>query len=223
MENLIDEKYWLQRLGRLKNSLVKNNFEVYLVGSRQEAKEVVLKEIIPKTGAKLISMGDSLTAINTGLFIEIKNQTGLQFLDTFEKGIPIEEAFRRRRGALLVDLFITGTNAVTQKGQLVNLDMVGNRVGAITFGPRFVVIMVGRNKMVPDLEAAMDRVKNYSAPVNAIRHHAEHPELDPPCVETAVCSNCSSPMRICNTWTITEKSFPPGRIKIVLINEDLGL
>ena len=120
-------------------------------------------------------------------------------------------------------MFITGTNAVTQKGQLVNLDMVGNRVAAITFGPKHVVIMMGRNKIAPDLDSAMDRVRNYAAPVNAIRHHVEHPELDPPCVETAVCSNCSSPMRICNTWTITEKSFPPGRIKIVLINEDLGL
>lgn len=223
MENIIDENYWLQRLRRLKNSLEKNNFEVHLVNNQSEAKDVVLKDIIPKTGAKRISMGDSLTAINTGLFADIKDQSGLDFLDTFEKGIPIEEAFRRRREALLVDLFITGTNAITQKGQLVNLDMVGNRIGAITFGPIYVIIMIGRNKIVPDLETAMDRVRNYAAPVNAIRHHEEHPELDPPCVETAVCSNCSSPMRICNTWTITEKSFPPGRIKIVLINEDLGL
>jgi hypothetical protein len=83
--------------------------------------------------------------------------------------------------------------------------------------------MVGRNKIVPDLEAAMERIKNYSAPANAIRHNAEHPEMNPPCVKTASCSNCASPMRICNTWTITEKSFPQGRIKVVLINRDLGL
>ena len=223
MEGLIDEKYWLRRLDRLKNTLEKNNFEVYLANNQTEAKEIVLKEIIPRTGAKFISMGDSLTAVNTGLFEDIKEEDGIVFLDTFEVGIPVEEAFKRGKEALLADLFITGTNAVTQKGQLVNLDMVGNRVGAITFGPKYVAIMMGRNKVAPDLESAMDRVRNYAAPVNAIRHHAEHPELDPPCVETAICSNCSSPMRICNTWTITEKSFPPGRIKIVLINEDLGL
>ena len=223
MEKLIDENYWMRKLERLKKALEKNNFEVYLVNNRTEAKNVVLADIIPDTGAKLISMGDSLTAINTGLFEEIKKRQDLEFLDTFEHGIPIDEAFKRRKEALLVDLFITGTNAVTQKGQLVNLDMVGNRVAAITFGPQHVVIMVGRNKISSDLEAAMDRVKNYAAPINAIRHHVEHPELDPPCVETAVCSNCKNPMRICNTWTITEKSFPPKRIKIVLINEDLGL
>ena len=223
MENIVDEKYWQKRLSRLKNTLEKNNFEVYLVKNQSEAKNIVLKEIIPKTGAKLISMGDSLTAVNTGLFLDIKNQPDLDFLDTFESGISFEEAIERRRQALMVDLFITGTNAVTQKGQLVNLDMVGNRVGGITFGPKHVLILMGRNKMAPDLEAAMERVRIYSAPVNAIRHNVAHPELDPPCVETAVCSNCSSPMRICNTWTITEKSFPIGRIKIVLINEDLGL
>ncbi len=223
MEKLIDEKYWQRKLTRLKSTLEKNNFEVYLVQNAAEAKAVVLKEIIPKTGARRISMGDSLTAVNSGLFVDIKNQPGLEFLDTFEPGIPIMEALERRRQALLMDLFITGTNAVTEKGQLVNLDMVGNRVAAVTFGPRHVVILMGRNKMTPDLESAMERVRSYSAPVNAIRHHVDHPELDPPCVETGVCSNCRNPMRICNTWTITEKSFPPGRIKIVLINEDLGL
>ena len=223
MEDFLDEKYWGNHLNRLKNNLEKNNFEVYLAKNQFEAKNIVLKEIIPMTGAKFISMGDSLTAINTGLFSDIKNQSDLDFLDTFESGIPFSEAMDRRRKALLVDLFITGTNAVTQKGQLVNLDMVGNRVGGITFGPKYVVIMIGRNKIVPDLEAAMERVRSYSAPVNAIRHHEEHPELDPPCTETGICSNCSSPMRICNMWMITEKSFPMGRIKIVLINEDLGL
>ena len=223
MKNLIDEKYWQKRLNRLKDRLEKNNFEVHLAKDQSEAKNIVLKKIIPKSGAKLISMGDSMTAINTGLFEDIKNNPDLKFLYTFEPGISLEEAFERRRKALLSDLFITGTNAITQKGQLVNLDMVGNRVGAITYGPHHVVILMGRNKLVPDLEAAMDRVKTYAAPINAIRHKEEHSELDPPCTETGVCSNCNHPLRICNTWTITEKSFPPGRIKVVLINEDLGL
>jgi hypothetical protein len=223
MEKLIDVKYWLKRLERLKNRLEKNNFEVHLANDQSQAKDLVLKEIIPKSGAKLISMGDSMTAINSGLFEEIKKNPAVDFLNTFERGIALDEAFERRRQALLSDLFITGTNAVTQKGQLVNLDMVGNRVGAITYGPTYVVIMMGRNKIVPDLEAAMDRIKNYAAPINAIRHKEEHPELDPPCTETGVCSNCSHSLRICNTWTITEKSFPQGRIKVVLINEDLGL
>ncbi|MBC8417749.1 MAG: lactate utilization protein, partial [Desulfobacterales bacterium] len=123
-----------------------------------------------------------------------------------------------RRQALLVDLFITGTNAVTESGQLVNLDMIGNRIGGITFGPKSVVIMAGRNKVVPDLEEAMARIKEYVAPINAARLG-----MKTPCAKTSYCEECKSPQRICNTWTITEKSFPKGRVKIVLINEDLGL
>ena len=96
--------------------------------------------------------------------------------------------------------------------------MTGNRVAGITFGPRNVIILAGRNKVVPDLEDAMLRVKNYAAPANAMRL-----DKKTPCVKTSICEECRSPERICNTWTITEKSFPKGRIKVVLINEDLGL
>ena len=117
----------------------------------------------------------------------------------------------------MVDLFFTSTNAVTESGHLVNLDMIGNRIAALTFGPRFVVVLVGRNKIVPDLENAWDRIKNYAAPVNCMRL-----EKKTPCQATSYCQDCSGPERICNTWTITEKSFPKNRVKIVLINEDLG-
>ena len=95
--------------------------------------------------------------------------------------------------------------------------MYGNRVAGIAFGPKHVIIMVGRNKIVPDLEEAMFRIKNYAAPVNTMRL-----DKKTPCARTSCCEDCKSPDRICNTWTITEKSFPKGRIKIVLINEDLG-
>ena len=96
--------------------------------------------------------------------------------------------------------------------------MIGNRIGGLTFGPKNVIIMVGRNKIVADLDDAMWRVKNYTAPTNAMRL-----DKKTPCVKTATCEECKSPDRICNTWTITEKSFPKGRTKVVLINADLGL
>jgi hypothetical protein len=124
----------------------------------------------------------------------------------------------RRRQALLVDLFITGTNAVTEIGQLVNLDMICNRICALTFGPKWVILLIGRNKLVANLEEAMYRTKNYVAPANSMRL-----DKKTPCTKTSYCEECKSPDRICNTWTITEKSFPKGRVKVVLINEDLGL
>ena len=132
---------------------------------------------------------------------------------SFSNKIPNAQKAERRRKGLLADLFITGTNAVTEEGQLVNLDMVGNRVGAITFGPRHVVLLIGRNKVVADLDAAWERIKDYAAPANAMRL-----DMKTPCVKTGRCEECRSPYRICNSWTVTEKSFPKGRIKVVLIN-----
>jgi len=210
--------FWNKRLTDLKAALESNNFEVFLADSKDDAHEIVLKDIIPPLNARTISWGGSMTLIDTGLYKELRDNSKLEVLDTFDKNIPQDEMLERRRQSLLVDLFITGTNAVTESGQLVNLDMIGNRICGLTFGPKWVVILVGRNKIAADLDEAMFRVKNYVAPVNSMRL-----DKKTPCVKTSYCEECKSPDRICNTWTITEKSFPKGRVKVVLINEDLGL
>ncbi len=211
------ENYWKGRLVGVKDALERNNFEAFLADNAAKAKEIVQKEILVKTGAKSVSWGGSLTFTSTGLYDAMKNHPDLEVLDVFDKGLSDEEKVELRRRALLVDLFITGTNAVTETGKLVNLDMYGNRIAAITFGPKHVVILVGRNKIVPDVDEAMFRIKNYAAPVNAMRL-----DKKTPCVKTSYCEDCRSSDRICNTWTITEKSFPKGRIKVILINEDMG-
>ncbi len=211
------ENYWKGRLVGLKEVLERNNFDVFLANDAGQAKEIVQKQILPKTGAKSVSWGGSTTFTTSGLYDAIKDNSDLEILDTYDKKPSGEEKFELRRKALLVDLFITGTNAVTRTGQLVNLDMYGNRVAAITFGPKNVVILVGRNKIVTDIKEAMFRVRDYAAPVNAMRLNKKTP-----CATTSQCENCNSPERICNTWTITEKSFPKGRIKVILINQDLG-
>jgi L-lactate utilization protein LutB len=210
--------YWNKRLTDLKAALESNNFEVYLADNKDEAYKIVIEGILPPLNAKTISWGGSMTFQATGLYKELKSNSNLEVLDTFDKKIPPDEKNELRRQALLVDLFITGTNAVTETGQLVNLDMIGNRIGALTFGPKWVIILVGRNKIAADLDEAMFRVKNYVAPANSMRL-----DKKTPCAKTSYCEECKSPDRICNTWTITEKSFPKGRVKVVLINEDLGL
>jgi len=212
------DNYWSKRLEDLKKALEENNFEVFLADNAAQASDIVREEILPKTGANSVSWGGSMTFLDTGLYKAIKENSDLEVLDTFDKNISPEENLERRRQSLLADLFITGTNAVTETGQLINLDMIGNRVGAITFGPKNVVILLGRNKIVGDLDEALYRVKNYAAPTNAMRL-----DKKTPCVKTSYCEECKSPDRICNYWTITEKSFPKGRIKVVLINEDMGL
>ncbi len=213
------DTYWQLHLERCKKALEKNRFEVFVAADIQSAGAIFLNEILPGIDVKTAAWGDSMTFLATGVMAVINADTGIQMIDPFDAQASPAERLARRRQALLTDLFFTGSNAVTETGLLVNLDMVGNRVAGITFGPRHVVLFIGRNKIVPTLDDAMQRVKRYAAPANAIRH----PGLKTPCMKTAACADCSSPDRICNTWCITEKSFPKGRIKIILINQDLGL
>ena len=216
MDTPIDT-YWRIRLDALKEALDANNFDTIIVPTTADACRVVLEDIIPAATPESISWGGSLTHIQTGIYDALKALPGVDILDTYDKALSPKEMIQLRRRALLVDLFITGTNAVTEDGCLVNLDMIGNRVAALTFGPRRVVVLVGRNKIVPTFEDAVARIKNYAAPVNTMRL-----EKKTPCRKTGNCHDCSSPDRICNTWTITEKSFPKGRVSVILINEDLG-
>ncbi len=216
MKNPIDN-YWTLRLAAVKAMLEKNNFEVYLADSAHKAKNIALKDIIPSLDVKTVSWGGSMSFVATGLFTALNSDETLEVLNTFDKSVSIEEQLELRRKSLLVDLFVTGTNAVTEAGQLVNLDMIGNRVGAINFGPKHVIIIVGRNKICADLEDAMFRIKNYAAPVNTMNL-----DKKTPCSETGICQDCSAPERICNAWSITEKCFPKKRIKIIIVNEDLG-
>ena len=212
------EHYWQIRLKAVKEALEANNFEVFLAADVGEAGKIVKEQILPAVGAKSVSWGGSMTFLATGLYEEIKKMRGLEIFDAFDRSKPAEQVLETRRKSVLADLFITGTNAMTEGGILVNLDMLGNRACSINFGPKHVVILVGRNKIVAELDDAMYRVKNYAAPLNAMRL-----DKKTPCVKTSYCEDCKSPDRICNVWTITEKSYPKGRIKVVLINQDLGL
>ena len=211
--------FWEMRLENCGKALTKNNFEVFIAQDCAEAKAVFDQKIFPGLNVRSASWGDSLTLKTTGIIESIKTNPDIDVIETFAADVSRQELLERRRQALLVDLFFTGSNAVTESGKLVNLDMVGNRAGGITFGPKHVVLLIGRNKLVTDVEAAMARIRNHAAPLNAIRHEG----WKTPCVKTAYCMDCSSPDRICNTWTITEKSYPKKRIKIILINQDCGL
>ena len=212
------EKYWELRLKNCKCELEKNNFDAFIAQTPSDAKRIVIDQILPALDIKSVSWGDSLTLYATGILPYFREKNGIKLIETFGEKISRDKSMERRRKAILTDLFFTGTNAVTESGMLVNLDMIGNRVGGIIFGPKFVVIVVGRNKIVSNLEDAMNRIKNIAAPANAMRH-----AKNTPCAKTSYCMDCNSPDRICNIWTIQEKSHPKGRIKVILINQDLGL
>jgi L-lactate utilization protein LutB len=211
------QDYWQARLKDLKEALEVNNFEVFIAETVAQARTIVEDEIILRTSPQSVSWGGSMTFMNSGLYEALNDRKDLTVVDTYDKRLSDEQKMEKKRAALCVDLFFTGTNAITQSGELVNLDGVGNRVAGLIFGPKNVVVLAGRNKIVPDIETAMGRIKNYVAPVNTRRLGKKTP-----CVKTSYCEECHSDDRICNTWTITQKSFPKKRIKIVLINEELG-
>jgi len=208
----------MTKISKTKKALEKNGFDVYQVENKEKAKEIFFNDILPEINPKTVSYGDSMSAESTGILEKLKKIENIKFIEPFDEEETRKEQIQASKDALQGDLFIAGSNAVTKTGLLVNLDMVGNRIAGIAFGPRKVVLIIGKNKITKDLENAMERVKKI-APKNAARY----PDLNLPCQKTGKCMDCSSPNRICNSWLITEKSYPKGRIKIILVEEDLGL
>ena len=136
----------------------KNNFEVFLVNSSSEAKDLVLNVIIHQLDPKIITQGGSMTFGSTELGPILMDDPRFIIINPYESGITPADAYERRRQSLLSDIYFAGSNALIEDGKLVNLDGVGNRIGGINFGPKNAVLFVGRNKIVPDVDSAMVRV-----------------------------------------------------------------
>ena len=169
----------------------------------------------------LVGMGDSLTLEELGVIAELE-RGNYRFLNPWKPGITRAESLRLRREALTSDIFLTGTNAVTLDGKLVNIDGLGNRVAGMIFGPAKVIVTVGANKIVPDTDTALARIKGIAAPLNVIRHDFG-PDVRPGCSETGICSECKPPNTICcNTVIIGSCSRDRGRIKVIIVGEALG-
>ncbi|MCK9239427.1 lactate utilization protein [Desulfocurvus sp.] len=209
------------RLQQAKKALARNGFDAYLVSGAAAARALVEKDILVRLmdeeNCRSVGFGGSMTLMETGIYDAVKATPGLTALDPFDPGLARFESLRVRREALTADIFFTGANAITADGRLVNLDATGNRVAALAFGPRFVVVVAGRNKVGGILEEAMRRVKELAAPVNAMRLGRKTP-----CTRSLRCEDCASPERICNTWSITERSWPRNRVKVVLVDQELG-
>lgn len=207
------------KLQKTIDSLRKNGFDIWFVNIRLEAEQLFWDEVFNKTKHDIVSWGDSLTLHTLGIIPKLQQSQNIELIETFGENLTWREQICNRKRALFSDMFLTGTNAITIQGQLVNLDMIGNRVAGIAFGPKSVVVFAGINKIVENVDAAMERIKSIAAPMNAKKHQ----DLKTPYQITGRCTNCNNSQRICNTWLITEKSYPASRIKIILINEPLGL
>ena len=194
-------------------ALEKNNFQAYYVATRAAAIEKV-NSLIP-AGAT-VGVGGSWTLKEMGIPEQLEKD-GHEVYDHNKPGLTMEESMSLRRKELLCDVFISGTNAITLDGQLVNTDGSGNRVAAMSFGPKKVVVVVGVNKIVADLDAAMERIEMYAAPINNKR--LDRPN---PCTVTGTCMDCQGATRICNITTILHKKPPTIDFHVVIVGEELG-
>lgn len=205
-----------QRNDKLGEQLVKalktRHFDAYYCSTKQAAAQQVIS-LIPRTD--IVSWGGSATMEALGIIQRVKME-GWKVIDR-DSAQNKEERFELMRQALLCDTFLAGTNAITEDGELINVDGNGNRVAAVTFGPKSVIIACGMNKVVKDIPAALSRARNYAAPVNAQRF-----DIQTPCRFTGACADCKSVDSICTYIIRTRLCKPEGRIKIVLIGENLG-
>jgi hypothetical protein len=199
---------------RALDSLKQHNIDARFVSNKEDALREALS-LIPR-GAR-VGLGGSQTVREIGL-LDALRKGDCKLIDQYQEGISKEENMRRRLEGTRCEVFVCGTNAVTEDGALVNIDGMGNRVSAIIFGPSRVIIVVGRNKIVKDVAAGLERAQKYVAPKNAKRFG-----VGTPCVESGECSDCSHPERICNIYSIVKRQWAPGRITVIIVDQDLGM
>lgn len=206
------KRYVEARCGSAVEALRKREMDARFFPSREEAVEAVLETIPPDAA---VGCGGSWTMRQIGL-LDALRERGNRVL-AHEGDMSFEETMRVRREALLCPFYLSGANAVTMEGEIVNIDGIGNRVAGTCFGPSTVIIVAGYNKLVPDLDAAFQRIREVAAPANAVRYN-----LDTPCVEKGRCMDCSKPTRICRVTAIISRRPMMTDFKVFLVGESLG-
>lgn len=208
----MQQKYYDKRAQVLIKNLRARHFEAFYCANKEQALTKAL-ELIPKGVS--VGWGGALSAQQIGL-IDALNAGEYNAIDRDQTNTP-EEREQAMKKCLLADVFVTGANAISLDGQMVNIDGNGNRVAAIVYGPGSVLVIAGMNKVVDTLENAVTRARTVAAPMNKQRF-----ALETPCEVTGACANCKSEGCICNQILITRNCKPAGRIKFILVGEDLG-
>jgi len=196
-------------------NLEKRNMNGLYCETSQEAVKAICG-MIPEN--VLVGLGGSMTIIETGL-VDALRKMNIRLLDRYREDVTPEKVNDMRMEGLRSDIFIASSNAITSDGKLVNEDGVGNRVAAMIYGPKKVILMVGMNKAVNTLEDAITRIKNTAAPINAVRV-----QKDTPCSKMGFCNDphCHPPHRICSQLVIIESNPEPDRVTVILVGEELG-
>ena len=210
--NQATKAYYDKRAPILMKNLQSRHFDAYYCPDKASALEKAL-ELIPK-GAK-VGWGGSVSANEIGLIQAVKDGDYRDIdRDSCKDPAQLRKLYLE---AMLADVFITGANAMTLDGQMINIDGNGNRVGPICYGPESVIVIAGMNKVEDSLEAAMTRARTVAAPMNKQRF-----PIATPCEVTGTCADCKAEGCICNQIVITRHCRPAGRIKFIIVGEPLG-
>lgn len=204
--------YYDKRGEALAKNLQKRHFEAYYCATKEEALKQVLA-LIPEGSS--VGWGGAISAAQVGVQ-EAVHAGNYTVIDRDAVSDPAEKN-RLMRECFNADYFITGANALSQDGQMVNIDGNGNRVGMIVYGPKYIIVVAGMNKVCPTVEDAVKRARTVAAPMNQQRFG-----LPNPCNVTGSCADCLCETSICNQILITRHCKPAGRIKFVLVGEELG-
>ncbi len=208
------ELYYEKRAAVLVKNLQSRHFDACYCATREEALKQALAWI--PEGAS-VSWGGAMSADQIGLTAALK-AGNYQVIDR-SKVTNVQERDAVYYAALSADVYLTGANALSLDGQMVSIDGTGNRVAAIVYGPKTILVIAGMNKVCDDLDAAVNRARTVAAPMNCQRFEGK----ETPCAVTGACGNCKSEDCICNQILITRNCRPAGRIRFVLVGEDLGL
>lgn len=196
----------------LKKTFQRNGIECLFLENKQELLDY-LKTYLKDN--KTVGVGGSMTLFETGV-IDLLRKCPVQFLDRYQKDLTRDEVEDIFHQSLLADLYLTSSNAIDMQGNLYNIDGNGNRVAAMIYGPKKVLVIVGKNKIVEDEQAAIQYIQNVSAPANDMRLNKKTP-----CVQTGKCMNCQSDERICSMYTKISRQ-KQGRMSVLVINEEFG-
>ncbi len=202
-----------QKIIRTIESLEKNNMNGYLVENEEELIDKI-KEIVSE--GSMVACGGSMSLFETGVINHLRSNR-YKFLDRYKEGLTKEELVKIYKEAFLADAYFSSSNAITEDGQLYNVDGNGNRVAALLYGPEKVIIICGVNKIVPTLEDAIKRNETVSAPANAKRLNK-----NTPCIKVGYCMNCNSKERICSEYTVIKRQSIKGRIHVIFLNKEIG-
>ena len=208
-----EKMYYEKRASVLVKNLRSRHFEAYYCDTRQDALAKAL-ELIPE--GSLVSWGGAMSAQQIGL-IGAMRVGNYRTIDR-DKCVTAEEREQAMKDALFCDTFLMGANAMSMDGEMVSIDGTGNRIGALVYGPKSVIVIVGMNKVEDTLEEAIRRARTVAAPKNKQRFGD-----GTPCAVTGVCGDCKSEKCICNHIVITRHCRPVGRIKFIIVGEELGL